>query len=186
MNEDLLDLDSPEERQRDSLASALLRPGATLFPPKVFPPPEEDEVPAAVATAAAGLSARATAFAADVLLCALVAAGSLLAAAAVDARAPRPAAWAWCGGFAALVSAFLMLAGLSVFGRTPGMALTELTARSEDGSLPGPGAALKRWLATAATIALAGLPLLVVLRDPARRTPADLLSGCPLRPDPAP
>jgi hypothetical protein len=62
------------------------------------------------------------------------------------------------------------------------MALADLTADDAEGDKPPFATSIVRWAATAATAALAGLPLATVLFDRRRRTPADLFSGRPLLP----
>ncbi|HET7452271.1 MAG TPA: RDD family protein [Thermoanaerobaculia bacterium] len=126
--------------------------------------------------------ARLTAFLADASLCAIVASAAFLAAAALVRRAPTATGWLWCALFALLVSFFLVVPTLALFGRTPGMALADLTADDETGEKPPLAASVLRWAATAATAVLAGIPLATMLFDRRRRTPADLLSGRPLLP----
>lgn len=62
---------------------------------------------------------------------------------------------------------------MAFWGRTPGMALLRLTARSLDGGPLSFGQALQRWLSTLATVALAGLPGLLALSG---RSATDRLS----------
>lgn len=126
--------------------------------------------------------ARLTAFLADAFLCAIVASAAFLAAAALVRRAPTGTGWLWCALFALLASFFLVVPTLALFGRTPGMALADLTADDETGEKPPLAASVLRWAATAATAVLAGIPLATMLFDRRRRTPADLLSGRPLLP----
>jgi uncharacterized RDD family membrane protein YckC len=126
--------------------------------------------------------ARFTAFLADASLCGILASAAFLAAAALVRRAPAATGWAWCALFALLASFFLVVPTLALFGRTPGMALADLTADDEAGEKPPLAASVLRWAATAATAALAGIPLATMLFDRRRRTPADLLSGRPLLP----
>jgi uncharacterized RDD family membrane protein YckC len=181
----------------DPLGRVLIR-----HPPALFPDPEPphhapeaepaetvslfDDVAAAGAPAgpetprAAPSASRLTAFLADASLCGIVAAGSFLGAAAVVRRSPAPAGWLWCLGFAFLVSFFVVVPTLALFGRTPGMALADLTADDSSGEKPELGASLARWGATVLTALLAGLPLATMIFDRRRRTPADLLSGRPL------
>ena len=129
----------------------------------------------------APVGARLEAFAADGLICSLLSSGSLLAAAALTHRSPDARQWAAAGLFALLLSFFLTVPTLVLFGKTPGMSLANLSAERR-GERPPFAGALRRWLAGSATLLLAGLPLATVLFDRGRRTPADLLSGWPLRP----
>ena len=96
------------------------------------------EVPADVAPPdpAAAPGPRMKAFAADAVLCAIVGASSFLSAAAAVRRAPTAGGWLWCAGFALLVSFFLVVPTLALFGRTPGMALADLTAEDAGGEKP--------------------------------------------------
>jgi uncharacterized RDD family membrane protein YckC len=175
-------------------------------PPALFPAPDADRAAAAdppaesvslfgdeqgptdaVAAAeplpaVAPAAPRLTAFAADAAVCAIVASASFLAAAALVRRSPAWPGWLWCALFALVVSFFLVVPTLALFGRTPGMALADLTADDAEGDKPPFATSLVRWAATAATAALAGIPLATVLFDRRRRTPADLLSGRPLLP----
>ena len=185
------------EEPDDPLGRVLIR-----HPPALFPEPEpargtpeeapaetvslfDDAAPAASvpgeeAPRAAPAAPRLTAFLADASLCGIVAAASFLGAAALVRRSPSVQGWLWCGLFALLVSFFLVVPTLALFGRTPGMALADLTADDPSGEKPEFAASLARWGATALTAVLAGLPLATMLFDRRRRTPADLLSGRPL------
>ena len=153
---------------------------ASLFADEPAPPPGTAAEAEGVRPAGAG--ARLTAFLADASLCGIVASASFLAAAAAVRRAPAASGWLWCLLFALLASFFLVVPTLALFGRTPGMALADLTADDEAGEKPPLAASVLRWASTAATAALAGLPLATMLFDRRRRTPADLLSGRPLVP----
>lgn len=176
---------SPEKDKDIELGDVLLRPSdaapAEAKPPEPpFPPIEEDEPsPREVSAAPASLAPRARALAADALICALLAGGSLLAAAGTAGVGPGAAAAAWAAAFAILLSFFLSVPALVLFGKTPGMALADLSAEDAYGEKPTLGAAARRWLGTLGTVLLAGLPLLTLLRS-GRRTPADILSGRPL------
>jgi uncharacterized RDD family membrane protein YckC len=183
----------------DPLGRVLIR-----HPPALFPEPEPaDRAPAAAPAEtvslfddaapaplppeegpprAAPVGPRLTAFLADASLCAIVAAASFLGAAASVRRSPAATGWLWCALFALLVSFFLVVPTLALFGRTPGMALADLTADDPSGEKPEFAASLLRWGATALTALLAGLPLATTIFDRGRRTPADLLSGRPLFP----
>jgi hypothetical protein len=133
---------------------------------------------------AAPLSARLAAGATDGAMSALPAVVALLSAAAAARTAPNVSGWIWTGAFAGLLSFFLTVSTLVLFGRTPGMAVAELSCETAEGSRPDVASAVRRWLAGAATILLAGLPLLSILWDRQGRTPADLFSRCSLKPDP--
>jgi len=132
---------------------------------------------------AASAGPRAKAFAADAILCAIVGGSSFLSAAAAVRRTPAAGGWIWCAAFALLVSFFLVVPTLALFGRTPGMALADLTAEDPGGEKPSFAASVRRWLATAGCALLAGLPAATMLFDKRRRTPADLLSGRALHVD---
>lgn len=196
--------DSPLRQEKELLADVLLRPETELEAPgtgqrhapawrsapetgSLFEGAEEAASTAApreeteAATRAAPLLPRLKAFLTDGLISILVAGASLLAAAAVVRRAPDPSSWIWAGAFALLTSFFLVVATLVLFGCTPGMALAEISARSGNGERPDIASAILRWLLTGVTALLAGLPLILVLFDRAGRTPADRLSGFPLR-----
>jgi hypothetical protein len=183
-NEPELDLDPG--KPGDLLGEILIRPAGGPDPDRkgrgaLFPPTEEDEpAPPPGLPAVAPLAARARAFCADTLICVLLGSGSLLAAAASAGRFPRLASWPWTGLFAAVVSFFLVVPALALFGKTPGMALTDLSAEGAYGEKPTVAAAARRWMGTLATLLLAGLPLLTLLGG-RRETPADLFSGRPLR-----
>jgi uncharacterized RDD family membrane protein YckC len=142
-----------------------------------------DLPPAAERTAdrAAPVSLRAKAFAADAVLCAIISAAAFLSAAASLQRSPSAGSWIWCGVFAIEVSLFLCVPSLALFGKTPGMALSDLTVERDDGEKPPLPCVLRRWVAGILTILLAGLPLLTIAFDKRRRSPADLTSGWPLR-----
>jgi uncharacterized RDD family membrane protein YckC len=184
--DDELELRPSDTREADPLDRVLIQRSeepevsAPLFPREEAGAETDSPEPAPV-DRAAPLSARVRAFGVDALLCSLLASAAFLGAAAVVSRAPSAAAWIWCGAFALQLSFFLCVPSLVLFGRTPGMALADLTAEREDGEKPSLSPALRRWLFGALTAVLAGLPLLTLLFDRRRRTPADLASGWPLR-----
>ena len=151
----------------------------SLFAEAPPPSPEEPEPPAAAAPAGPRLKA----FAADAIVCGLVGAASFLSAAAAVRRAPPPAGWIWCAAFALLLSFFLVVPTLVLFGRTPGMALADLSADEPGGEKPSFASSVRRWLATAGCALLAGLPLATMVFDSRRRSPADLFSGRPIHVD---
>ena len=190
-----LELSPPTD---DPLGDVVLRPASGLFeeittsgrrpaeidnaslvaaqePPEAAAGLQSDAAPSAPA------GARFEAFAADGLICGLLASGSLLAAAAVTHRSPEARQWAAAGLFALLLSFFLTVPTLVLFGKTPGMSLANLSAE-RGGERPPFACALRRWLAGTATLLLVGLPLLTIVFDRGRRTPADLFSGWRLRP----
>lgn len=155
---------------------------SSLFPREDEPPP-----PATANLSpdrAAPMAGRARAFGTDALLCGLVGVGAFLGAAASVQRTPSAQSWLWCVLFTLEVSFFLCVPSLVLFGKTPGMALADLTVEREDGEKPSISAAARRWLLAVVTAVLAGLPLLTIAFDRRRRTPADLASGWPLRPLP--
>jgi hypothetical protein len=189
-----LELSPPSD---DPLGEMILRPTSGIFEeiPRAGPHPREIDSDSLFATDApaeasfetltdtgssAPARARFEAFAADGLICGLLASGSLLAAAALTHRSPEARQWAAAGLFALLLSFFLIVPTLVLFGKTPGMSLANLSAERR-GERPPFSCALRRWLAGSATLLLAGLPLLTIVFDRGRRTPADLLSGWPLR-----
>jgi hypothetical protein len=138
---------------------------------------EEPEAPAG-ARRAAPISARLTAAAADTATVLLLGAVALLAARVVTGAGPRPAGIPWVVAFLLYLSLFATVPALVLFGRTVGMALSDLSARGDAGQAGLPAdAALRRWAAGLATAATGGLLLLWTARDPGSPTPADRLSG---------
>jgi hypothetical protein len=138
---------------------------------------EEPETPAGTRRAAP-ISARLTAAAADTAAVLLLGAIALLAARAVTGAGPLPAGIPWVVAFLLYLSLFATVPALVLFGRTVGMALSDLSARGEGGQAGLPAdAALRRWAAGLATAATGGLLLLWTARDPRSPTPADRLSG---------
>jgi len=139
----------------------------------------EIEAPPAAATSGgiAPLSTRATAAAADAAVVLLLTAFALLAARLATGATPRPAGLAWAAGFALYLSFFATVPGLVLFGKTIGMALAEISARSEAGAGLSAGMASRRWLGTLLAAATAGLALLWTRSDAGLPTPADRLSG---------
>ena len=144
-------------------------------------PAGEPAVAAAVSTRTAPLAARLTAAAADTAAVLLLCALALLAARLATGTSPRPAGIPWILGFLLYLSLFTTVPALVLFGRTVGMALSDLSARggAGEGGLPA-DAALRRWAAGIATAATGGLLLLWTMRNPQSPTPADRLSGHPL------
>ncbi len=170
------DLFPAAELDREGGAGELAE-SMSLFPSADGPAPAADPP----VERAAPIGARAKAFAADALLCVLTSAGAFLGAAASIRRSPSASSWIWCALFAIEVSFFLCIPSLALFGKTPGMALADLTAEGDDGEKPPLSCVLRRWTTGILTVLLAGIPLLTVAFDRRRRTPADLASGCPLR-----
>lgn len=70
---------------------------------------------------------------------------------------------------------------LAFWGRTPGMALTGLRATARDGRQLTFGQTARRWLGSVLTVALAGLPLLLLFTG---RSLSDRLSGSQTGRDP--
>jgi hypothetical protein len=132
---------------------------------------------------AAPLGARLPAAAADAATVLLLTALAVLGARLATGASPRPSGLVWVAGFVLFLSAFSTVLPLVAFGRTVGMALADLTARSGGPAGVSPGAAMRRWLGTLATLGTAGLLLLWTARDGAAPTPADRLSGCALAGD---
>ena len=108
----------------------------------------------------------------------ILSAVAILAARWVTGRTPAPAGIVWAGAFLVLLSFFAVVPALVLFGKTVGMALADLSVRSEAGAA-GIDAreAAHRWLGTLATGLAAGLPLIWTARDAHAPTPADRLSG---------
>jgi hypothetical protein len=136
--------------------------------------------PAGERRAAAPFGARLSAAAADAAAILLLAALAILGARVATGQAPRPAGLPWAFVFLVYLSLFATVPALVIFGRTVGMAISELSARSgPEAGLPV-DAALRRWAGTLATAATGGLFLLWTRRSPDLPTPADRLSGRPL------
>ena len=95
------------------------------------------EVAVAVAEgAAAPLSARFSAAAADAAAVLLLTALAILAARLRTGASPGPSGLLWIGAFVLYLSAFATIVPIVAFGRTIGMALADLSARPETGT-PG-------------------------------------------------
>jgi hypothetical protein len=122
------------------------------------------------------LSAAAADAAAVLLLTAL----AILAARLRTGAAPGPSGLLWVAAFVLFLSAVATVVPIVAFGRTIGMALADLTARSGAGAGVPARAAFRRWLGTLATAATGGLLLFWTARDARAPTPADRLSGCAL------
>jgi hypothetical protein len=129
---------------------------------------------------AASLGPRLTAAAADAAVVLLLAALALLGARLLTGAVPRPAGVPWALAFVLYLSFFTTVPPLVLFGRTVGMAIADLSARSDGEGGMSAAEAARRWSAALATAATAGLVLLWTRRDPERPTPADRFSGRPL------
>ena len=157
-----------------------LHPGIRELP---FAAPAESNAEAGEAReesgpAAAPLSSRWAAAAADAAVVLLLTAAAILAARWATGRAPAAQGLVWAAAFLLFLSFFAVVPALMLFGRTVGMALAELSVRSESGASGIDAvAASRRWLGTLATGALAGLPLIWTAANAQAPTPADRLSG---------
>ena len=130
--------------------------------------------------AAAPLSPRLAAAAADAAAVLLLTALAILVARLRTGAVPGASGLVWVGVFVVFLSAVATIVPIVAFGRTIGMALADLTARSGGSSGVPAAAAFRRWLGTLATAATGGLLLLWTARDADAPTPADRLSGCAL------
>jgi RDD family protein len=164
---------------REPLAEFSLDPGPVpLSAAPMAPPTDPTE-------AAAALSSRALAGAADLAATVLGVSLPIVAAALWRGRWPAPAGLLFAGAFGAVLSLASTVAALFLFGKTPGMALCGLCVRpGEDGRRPSAGQAASRWLGTVFCAGTLGLPLLFTRRDASAPTPADRWSGCPLADEP--
>lgn len=141
------------------------------------PTPSDDPV-APAGPAAAPLGARWAAAAADAALVLLLTALAILAARWATGQVPAAAGIVWAAVFIVFLSFFAVVPALMIFGRTVGMALADLSVRSDAGFAGIDGAeASRRWIGTLATAAAAGLPLIWTASDAQAPTPADRLSG---------
>jgi RDD family len=145
--------------------------------PELRPPEPEEPAPSRRADAAAALGPRLSAAAADFAVVLLLTALALLAARLRTGVAPRAGAIPWILGFLLYLSFFATVPPLVLFGRTIGMAISELTLRPGEGPGISASAALRRWAGTLAVAATAGLILVWSGRDAERPTPADRFSG---------
>ena len=128
--------------------------------------------------AAAPLSSRWTAAAADAALVLLLTAAAILAARSATGRTPSVSGLAWAGAFLVFLSFFAVVPALVLFGKTVGMALADLSVRSDaDAAGIDAAAASRRWAGTLATGVSAGLPLIWTSADAQAPTPADRFSG---------
>ena len=143
--------------------------------------PEADPIRDAAASsahAAAPLSPRWTAAAADAALVLLLTAIAILAARWITGRTPSASGILWAAAFLLFLSFFAVVPALVLFGRTVGMALADLSVRSDEGAAGVDAAeASRRWIGTLATALAAGLPLIWTVSNADAPTPADRLSG---------
>lgn len=169
----------PEGPER--LADFALDPG----PEQPAPASAGKTAPAGrAAGAAAPLSLRLMAAAADLAAAVLGVSLPIVAAAMVRARWPMPLGLLWAAAFGLFLSLAATVAALFLFGRTPGMALCGLRVRPDAGGVcPTAGQAARRFFGTALTAATLGTLLLFTTRDPDAPTPADRLSGRALMED---
>jgi hypothetical protein len=130
--------------------------------------------------AAARMVSRARAFAADAATILLLVAAAMLSATALRGAALSAAAFGWAAVFALYLSFFATVLPLTLFGRTLGMAVADLTARPAGSPRLRSSEGIQRWIGTVATAAALGIPILFTVRDPAAPTPADRFSGRPL------
>jgi RDD family len=138
--------------------------------------PAADPVPSSAT--GAPLLPRFYAAAADAAVVLLLTAIAILAARIGTGRSPQGAGLAWAIAFTVYLSAIVTVLPLVLFGRTIGMALSDLSVRGDGfGAGLDPAAALRRWAGTIATAATAGLLLLATLRGSDHATPADRFSG---------
>ena len=129
---------------------------------------------------AAPLLSRLAAFAADSAFVLLLTAAPLLAATAGPARSLAPRGLWWTAMFAIYLSFFATIIPLVLFGKTVGMALTGLTARSgPDRPALTAVESARRWIGSLLAAAGLGIPLLF-FRDVDAPSLADRLSGRPL------
>jgi hypothetical protein len=133
------------------------------------------------AGAVAPLRTRWSAAAADAAAILAIGALAILGARLVTGSSPRLPGLAWAVGFLVYLSLFATVPALVLFGKTVGMALAELSARSAAaGSGLSAAVAFRRWLGSLGTVVAGGLPLLWTAGNPQAPTPADRLSGHPL------
>ena len=178
---------SSRERREPSPAEVLAEFPIHRDPPLLRGPSPDPPQPAAPADGdPAPLLRRAVAFAADCAGTSLAVTLALVGGAAATGRAPRLAGLGWAAAFALAFSFAFVALPLTLFGRTVGMSLAGLAARSGPaGRGLTPSEAARRWLGTLGAAALLGLPLLATRRDRDRPTLADRLSRRPLVREPA-
>jgi uncharacterized RDD family membrane protein YckC len=125
-------------------------------------------------------SARFAAFASDAAVVVLVVSAALLVAGS-RGRWPSPAGVPWAAIFSLYLSFFVIVAPLTLFGRTVGMALSGLAAAPAGGArrLTLREASL-RWAGTLLAGLTLGLAVLFTIRHREAPTPADALSKRPL------
>ncbi len=98
----------------------------------------------------------------------------LLVALLAQGLRPTPAEWPAGLVFLLTFSFLYAVLPLAFWGRTPGMTLAGLRATSRDGRPMTFRQAVLKWLGSALTVALAGLPLLLALGGASL---SDLISG---------
>jgi hypothetical protein len=149
----------------------------------LFDPPGDAARPAGGESsmpAAAPLSRRWRAMAADTAIVVMLVAAALLSASALRGGSLSLRVLAWAAAFALYLSFFATVVPLALFGRTLGMALSDLTARAAGAPRVHSGEGTRRWLGTLATLATLGLPLLFTRTDREAPSLADRMSGRPL------
>ncbi len=98
-----------------------------------------------------------------------------IAGAAALGSPPRLAHWPAYALVGLALSFVYVVYSLAFWGRTPGMARAGLHAWASNGAPVSFGQAVRRWLGGVATVALLGLPALLIAKG--RRSLADQLSG---------
>jgi len=171
-----------EAAEDGSLQDFPLHPGtADVRAAVAAPAPEAELISDAAASSdhpAAPLSPRWTAAAADAALVLLLTAIAILAARWVTGRMPAASGILWAAAFLVFLSFFAVVPALVLFGRTVGMALADLSVRSDEGAAGVEASeASRRWIGTLATAVAAGLPLVWTVSNAEAPTPADRLSG---------
>ncbi|MFN2634407.1 MAG: RDD family protein [Thermoanaerobaculia bacterium] len=162
---ELLDFPLREERG-EPFSLPLPSPGPTLEP----------AVPRT-----ASLPDRILSTGADAATVLLLVALALLVAAGARERWPTPSGLFWAAGFGLYLSFFVIVVPLLLFGRTIGMALSNLAAAPLGGSRRlGPRESILRWAGTLLTVLSLGVSLLFTASEPEAPTLADGLSGRPL------
>ncbi len=163
--EELLDLPLREDRG-EPFSLPLPSEGPTLEPAIRRPAPLRERV---LSTGADGATV--------VLIVAL----DLLIAVHARERWPSPSGLLWAAAFGLYLSFFVIVVPLLLFGKTIGMALSNLGARPRGGSRRlDPRESILRWAGTLLTALSLGVSLLLTARDLEAPTLADALSGRPL------
>ncbi len=146
--------------------------------PFSLPLPSEGPRLEPAAPRSASLSQRILSTGADGATVLLLVALDLLIASHLRSRWPNPSGLLWAAAFALYLSFFVIVVPLLLFGRTIGMALSNLAAapRGESRRL-GPRESILRWTGTLLTALSLGVSLLFTAQDPEAPTLADALSG---------